>query len=312
MIAIKTILCPVDFSAFSRHALAHAAQLAKWFNASLIVFYVYPPPVAPPPILFSGLPGPMPIEPFPPLTTSPEQTQADVIAELTKFVAGVDTTGVEVRLRAQPGSPVRDILEEAKAANSDLIVLGTHGHTGFDRLVLGSVTEKILRKASCAVLTVPPPVTEAPVDPLQLFKRILCPTDFSETSLKALEYAFALAREADAELLLMHVIEGLPDAPHWQQPPGPAVVEYLRLSEQDALARIRAAVPEDAHTWCRPETLLATGKPYEEILRVVSERNVHLIVMGVHGRNPIDRLFFGSTTAHVVRAAACPVLTLKA
>ena len=308
---IKTILCPVDFSAFSRDALAHGAQIAKWFDSQLIVFYVYPPPFAPPPVLFSGLPGPIPVEPFPPLTTSPEQTQSDVIAELTKFVATVDTTGVQVRIVAQPGSPVRDILDQAKAVNSDLIVLGTHGHTGFDRLVLGSVTEKVLRKATCAVLTVPPPVTEPPPDPVQLFKRILCPMDFSEASLKALEYALSLAKEADAELLLMHVIEGLPEAPDWQLPGSPSVTEYLRLSEERALARLRAAIPEDAHAWSRPETLIATGKPYEAILRVAAERDMRLIVMGVHGRNPIDRLFFGSTTNHVVRAATCPVLTLK-
>ncbi|RPI54198.1 MAG: universal stress protein [Acidobacteria bacterium] len=311
MTEIKTILCPVDFSAFSRHALQHAAQLAKWFNSQLIVFYVYAPPVSPPPVLFGGLPGPIPPQPFPPLTASPEQTQAEVTAQLTKFAATVDLTGMQVRIKALPGSPVRDILDEAKTVASDLIVLGTHGHTGFDRLVLGSVTEKVLRKATCAVLTVPPPVSTPPADPVQLFKRILCPMDFSDASLKALEHALSLAKEADAELLLMHVIEGLPEAPDWQQPAGPAVAEYLRLSEEHALARLRAAVPADAQAWCRPETLVLTGKPYEVILRLVAERDVRLVVMGVHGRNPIDRFFFGSTTNHVVRAATCPVLTLK-
>lgn len=312
MTEIRTILCAVDFSAFSRHALEHAAQLAKWFGSRLVVFYVYPPPAPPPPVLYSNLPGPFASEPFPPLTASPEQTLADMTAELTKFAAGVDMTGVQVRIHAQPGSPVRDILDEAGAVNSDLIVLGTHGHTGFDRWVLGSVTDKVLRKATCAVLTVPPPVGEPPADPLQMFKRILCPMDFSDASLKALEYALSLAKEADAELLLMHVIEGLPDAPDWQQPAGPAVAEYLRLSEAHGLERLRAAVPADARAWCRPETLVATGKPYEAILRVAAERGARLVVMGVHGRNPIDRLFFGSTTAHVVRAATCPVLTLRA
>jgi nucleotide-binding universal stress UspA family protein len=308
---IRTILCPVDFSAFSRDALEHAAQVAKWFGSHLIVFYVYPPPIAPPPVLYSGLPGPIPVEPFPPLTQSPEQTQIEVTAQLTTFVASVDTTGVQVRIRTQPGSPARDILEEAKTVESDLIVLGTHGHTGFDRLVLGSVAEKVLRKASCAVMTVPPPVGSPPADPLQLFKRILCPIDFSSASLEALEYALSLAKEADAELLLLHVIEGLPDAPDWQLPAGVAVDEYLRLSDERALARLRAAVPDDAQAWCKPEALTMTGKSYDAILRLVAEREVRLVVMGVHGRNPIDRLFFGSTTAHVIRAASCPVLTLK-
>ena len=70
-------------------------------------------------------------------------------------------------------------------------------------------------------------------------------------------------------------------------------------------------MPRDAHTWCTPKEILTTGKPHQEILRVARDENVHLIVMGVHGRNPIDLMFFGSTTNHVVRTAICPVLTLK-
>jgi nucleotide-binding universal stress UspA family protein len=311
MISIKNILCPVDFTAFSRHALQHALQLAKWFESTVTVLYVYPPSTAPPAVLFGGLPGPLPIEPYPALTVSPEHVQQEVTAQVTTFAATVDASGVQLRIDARAGTPVKGILHEAAARHSDLIVMGTHGHSGFDRWVLGSVTEKILRKASCPVLTVPPPVGEPTVDAVTMFKRILCPIDFSEPSMKALEYALSLAKEADAELLLMHVIEGVPDAPHWQQPTGPAVVEYLRLAEGDAIKRLAAVMPHDATTWCHPHTVLATGKPYVEILRTARERDVHLIVMGVHGRNAIDLTFFGSTTNHVVRAATCPVLTLK-
>ena len=311
MITIKNILCPVDFSAFSRHALQHGVQLARWFDSSLTVLYVYPPPVAPPPMLYGGLPGPMPMEPVPVLTVSPERTHEEVTAALTKWVASVDTTGLSLRIRARSGYPVKEVLDEAAALQPDLIVMGTHGHSGFDRWVLGSVTEKILRKASCPVLTVPPPVAEPAGDPLRMFKRILCPMDFSDSSLKALEYALSLAKEADADLLLMHVIEGLADLKHWQQPLNPSILEYLSLSERNALTRLREVVPKDAHAWCRPQEILATGKPYEEILRVARDEDVHLIVMGVYGRNPIDLMLFGSTTNQVVRASTCPVLTLK-
>jgi nucleotide-binding universal stress UspA family protein len=104
----------------------------------------------------------------------------------------------------------------------------------------------------------------------------------------------------------MHVIEGLPDPPDWQQPPSPAVLEYLRLSEGHALAQLRRALPADIQTWCRPHIVLATGKPYREILRAARDQDAHLIVMGVHGRNAVDRLFFGSTANQVVRTASCP------
>ena len=312
MITIANILCPVDFSDSSRHALEHAIQLARWFGATVTAYYVYPQPIAPPPVVFGGLPGPLPpVEPYPPLTVSPEAVRLDVLQKLTTFTSFAEASGISVKLDAAPGHPVSAILAEADRLRADLIVIGTHGHSGFDRLLLGSVTEKVLRKAACPVLTVPPPAADAPLEPLQLFKRILCPIDFSDSSQRGLEYAVLLAKEADAELLLMHVIEGLPDPPHWQQPPGPAVLEYLRLAEHDAIKRLGTAIPHDATAWCRPHTVLATGKPYVEILRTAREREVHLIVMGVHGRNAIDLMFFGSTTNHVVRAATCPVLTLK-
>ena len=80
MVTIRSILCPVDFSTFSRHALQHGAQLARWFQATLNVLYVYAPPGAPPPVLFGGLPGPMAIEPFPALTVSPERLHEDMTA----------------------------------------------------------------------------------------------------------------------------------------------------------------------------------------------------------------------------------------
>ena len=311
MIAMEHILCPVDFSPFSRHALAHGAQLARWFSATLTVVYAYPPPAAPPSVVFGGLGAIPPREPFPALSVSPERTHDDVLAAVTAFAATIDTTGTRLQVHAREGGAVRTILDEAKSLPADLIVLGTHGHSGFDRWVLGSVTEKLLRKASCPVLTVPPPVAEPGVEALHLFKRILCPIDFSDSSMKALDYALSLAKEADAELLVMHVIEGLADLPHWQQPTNPSILEYLQLSERNALARLREAIPKDASSWSTPKELLMTGKPYEEILRVARDEDVQLIVMGVYGRNPVDLLFFGSTTNHVVRAATCPVLTLK-
>ena len=312
MTTIKTVLCPVDFSDHSRHALAHAVQIARWFESTVTVLHVYPSPAAPPPVLFGGLPGPIPpVEPYPALTSSPERTHEETLARLSDFT-GASATGIRLKLVARAGAPIGTILDESARLHSDLIVLGTHGHSGFEHWMLGSVTERVLRKAACPVLTVPPPVETAPGNALKIFSRILCAVDFSEASLRGLEYALMLAKEADAEVMLMHVIEGLPDPPDWQQPPGPAVVEYLRLSEDNALTRLRQALPADVHAWCHPHTILATGKPYREILRVAREQDAHLIVMGVHGRNAIDRLFFGSTANQVVRTAPCPVLTLRA
>jgi nucleotide-binding universal stress UspA family protein len=89
------------------------------------------------------------------------------------------------------------------------------------------------------------------------------------------------------------------------------VTDYRTRCEQYAQERLQAAVPDTVRAYCAVETMLATGKPYREILRVAAEQRADLIVMGVQGRGAADLMLFGSTTQHVVRQATCPVLTLR-
>ena len=87
--------------------------------------------------------------------------------------------------------------------------------------------------------------------------------------------------------------------------------QYIAAVEEDRRAGLRDAVPDTVRADCTVETVLATGKPYREILRIAAEQRSDLIVMGIHGRGAADLLFFGSTARHVVREASCPVLTLR-
>jgi nucleotide-binding universal stress UspA family protein len=149
--------------------------------------------------------------------------------------------------------------------------------------------------------------------PPVLFKRILCATDFSESATRALNYALTLAKETDANLVVLNVAEVPPDLAEGgaHEAAGGTLNAYVDELYKDRRERLNAAVPDDAKTYCTVETLLTAGKPYREILRVAAERQAEVIVMGVHGRSAADLLFFGSTTNHVVREAACPVLTLR-
>ena len=104
------------------------------------------------------------------------------------------------------GNVPKEITREAERLPADLLILGTHGRSGFERLFLGSVTEKVLRSTRVPVLTIPPPV-QHPGSPV--YKTILCPVDFSDASIRALEYALSLAQQADARLILLHVIENV-------------------------------------------------------------------------------------------------------
>ena len=197
------------------------------------------------------------------------------------------------------------------AAHADLLVIGSHGRSGFERLLLGSVTEKLLRKASCPTMVVPRLAPDpAPDEPVE-FRRILCPLDLSDASLRALDYATSLARESAAELLLLHVIEVPPEV-HQFLLSAVAGVESVRAAvEADCLQRLRELVPREARHGWTVETSVREGTAYREILRVASENKTDLIVMGVQGRGAIDLMMFGSNTVRVSRAATCPVLIVR-
>lgn len=306
MTEIKRILCPIDFSDHSRHALDHAVAIARWYDSTITLLHVCTViPVA------AYAPG-TPILPSAVLTPADRD---ELRASMKRFAEDEGAGDVPVEMEVLEGNTVAEILLAADRLKSDLLVMGTHGRSGFERLVLGSATEKVLRKATCPVLSVPRGVKDAvPAAPV-VFKDILCAVDFSDCSLHALEHAMSMAQEADARLTVLHVVEPMPDWPPraageveaWAQ----RFTDYVAEVEADRRKRLAAVVPDSVREYCVVETEMATGTPYREILRVAQERSSDLIVIGIHGRNAAGMLFFGSTAQHVVRQAVCPVLTLR-
>jgi nucleotide-binding universal stress UspA family protein len=294
---INRILCPVDLSDVSRDAINHAVLLASWYKAKITALHVCNPLVVPETDFTVFGFGPRPA------LTDEEVNQAREQVLSCFRSAGPD---VNVEVLLDSGQAAHQILERAKSLPADVVVIGTHGAGGFERLVLGSVTEKVLRRAACPVLTVPPRAHTTAKLP---FKRILCPLDFSESSLAALEFAFSLAQEGDAELTILHVVEW-PTEDKSLAASSLIAPEYRRDQERAAKAKLQEVIPESARDWCRPTMRLARGKAYREILGIATEDNADVIVMGVHGHNALDLMLFGSTTNQVVRAATCPVLTV--
>ena len=147
---IQKIVCPVDFSNCAQQALNYAQDLAKTFNAELSVVHAYEDPAAyVTPMPMSGYVGP----------------GAELLLELRKQLevrlgeckAAVEKNGVRVRTELLEGTPYRVVLDWAKEWGADLIVIGTHGHTGLTHALLGSVTERVVRMATCPVLTIRTP-----------------------------------------------------------------------------------------------------------------------------------------------------------
>jgi nucleotide-binding universal stress UspA family protein len=296
-IEFRRILCPVDFSDASRHALDHATAMAGWYGAHVTGLHVLQRPfVFEPPMLFAERGG---VKDLP-------ANREMVWLRLNEWMTPALKAGVPWDVRIDEGVPADCVLQYARFLPADLIVIGTHGRRGFEHLVLGSVAEKVLRNAGCPVLTVPPRASSASKLP---FKRILCPVDFSSPSLEALRTALSLAEEADAELTVLNVVDWPDDdsflVETFDSP------EMRRQLELQTAQRVDALIPDDARVWSRPAAKVAIGKAYQEIVGAANAMPADLIVIGVHGRSALDLTLFGSTTNQVVRRAPCPVLTIR-
>jgi nucleotide-binding universal stress UspA family protein len=288
MTGFRRILCPVDLTSSSEAAVRQATALARWHHAELHALHVIPllPELWAVP-LSVGAAG---LEP---------RITAGFRTELEKLFAPAREEGVLTSVELAEGDAGLEILRRADEKGNDLIVIGTHGRGGLERLLLGSVAEKVLRHARCPVLTVRDP---APSEPAHApFHTVLCPTDFSATAQRAVEYATWLAEEGQADLVLLNVLEGPREMGH-----------YDVLLEQHMEAQLKDAVSAEARDWCRVHETVRHGQPPQQILAVATEVHADLIVMGARGRSGLDRLLFGSTSNEVVRMAPCPLLTVGA
>jgi len=292
---IRRVLCPVDFSDFSRRALHHAAAVAEWYAAELHVLHAYLE-VAPIPVPLL-VPEPMP------------DVRARVTAALHEFVVKADIGRPPLEI-VRDGDAVPTVLAYARDVSADLLVMGTHGHTGFERALLGSTAERVLHGAPCPVLTIPRLADEPGSAERVRFTRVLSAVDFSPASLRALAHGLALAEEGEAGLIVLHVLGMLSDEEartqgHFR------IAEYVRARTEDVRRQLTALVPQEARAWCDVTEVVELGPPARAILDVADRESVDLIVMGSQGRHGLGLALFGSTTQTVVRRAVCPVLTVR-
>lgn len=300
MVSLKRILCPVDFSSGSRAALERAAAIAAPQRAAITALHVVPLSESAFATEAEGTTA-TPAAPVP-------ADRARALRDLAEFIAPVTTRGADVDTCVVDAPAVHvEILAQANRLDADLIVIGTHGRSGFDRLLLGSVTEKVLRTARQPVMTVGPAAGTATAG----FKHIVCGTDFSDCSLAALRYAMTLARDAAARLTVVHAIEW---APVGYDPLGGSTdLEGFRAAaEQSARDRLQNVVASVGAHDVEIEQRVRTGRAHHVILELAAAQAADLIVLGIHGANPVVRMLFGSTAVHVVRRASCPVLTVRA
>lgn len=292
MLEIKLILCPIDFSEFSARAYRHALSIAEHYQARVVALHIvelWRYPYAD----YAASAGNY--ENFCRALHEGGQLQ------LQEFV-GKHHNEIRPELIVQQGRAPDLILSFAQSRKADLIIMGTHGRRGFDRLMLGSVTNRVMRSITCPVLAVCNPphdmATGEHVHHGHRLRQILYCTDFSENSEQALNYAISGTREYDAELTLLHVLEDVPSPAKAQQAIAAATEQLEKL------------IPLEAGKTLKIRTAVRVGKPYRQIIQLAEEKQTDMVVMGVRGRGSLDLAVFGSTTYRVMQLGPCPVLAV--
>ncbi|WP_435093212.1 universal stress protein [Halorubrum sp. N11] len=281
------ILVPTDGSAAAGTATDTALDLARRFDASIHAITV--------------------VE----LSESPADVESEVAEEITqngeKTLATLRDRAADVGVSAttqviETDDPVHQrITDYAREHDVDLIVMGTHGRTGLNRLVLGSITERTLRTSPVPVLTVHEDVTLN-----SDFETVLVPTDGSDPASVAADHGVTIAAATDAAMHVVHVVDLTDVSGEFG---GAEVLAALEDAGQQAVDDVIGRA-EDAGLRSVEASVLS-GRPARAILDYAEERDVDLIVMGTHGRTGLERYFLGSVTEKIVRVADVPVLTVS-
>lgn len=282
------ILCPIDRSPWAARALRYAAALGQQHGAQVTALTVRPS------ASLLGVWG----EVEPDRRAAQDEATA---AEVEKFVCEA-APGSAFRVLLAEGMVVPEILRVARDQGADLLVMGTHGAGSVERLLLGSVTERVLRRATIPVLAIPRDTHDAPPE---AFTAILCAVDRSDASRRALDHGLALARGCRGRLVLGHVVEHIVNedpqfAHHFD------TEACFRELAPELKAFYGAMVPADARADCHIDVMLRFGKPGRHLLDMAREAAADLIVVGTASAPAM----FGSTAHRVVREAEVPVLVV--
>jgi nucleotide-binding universal stress UspA family protein len=294
---IHTILVPIDLSEESYRALEFALPLAKRFRASVHIVHVYEgarqlSSIATSPVLFS------------------EVEMERRLCQQVERRSGTRPHLDDCHIRT--GKPFQEIIACSNELKADLIVIATHGQSGFRHLTLGSTTEKIIRHASCPVLV----VREATRGPIKIgtedivLQKILVPVDFSERARTGAHYASRFATEVGADLLLIHVVQppdyvavgGLSGPNYW-----PPLIETTRLEAENKLDAMVNFLPL---VGISAETQVEVGVPIEKLEEATARPDVDMVITSTHGDSGLRHAILGSIAEQLVRIAKCPVLVV--
>ncbi len=291
----QQILVPVDFSPFSDKAVEYAIELARQFSARITLLHAI--------VLFQDdVNEEERLQQYHQLIT---QRESSARKHIEGNRQSVHQQGIHVTTEIIRGISASDvILEYLHNHSHDLVVMGTHGHTGLKHLLLGSVAEKVVRFSPVPVLTV-----HRSTQKFQI-RKILVPIDFSSYSREAADYAFLFARKFGATIEFIHVIEQ-EIHPAFYASGVDSIFEIDPSLKERVIENLQEFIEDLKIEGISTHFLVREGKAHKEIVEYARENDVDLITIATHGLTGLDYILLGSTTEKVVRWSSCPVLTVK-
>jgi len=288
-----SLLCPIDFSEFSRQALAHAAAIASHFGARLIALSVDDPLLTEAAAAAGFVPSPA------------EETRRELKRFCGDTLASFAGPGT-IEYHVTVGKPATEILRTARDQHVDLIVMSSHGRSGMRKLFFGSTTERVLRETSVPVLVTRDwrrPFTSLS-ELARHITRVIVPVDLTQESAHQLVVAHGIAEAVSGRLIAVHVLEPL-FVPQRVRLALPGAEHMRRSQAEEKLASVVAAIDGPQRT----ESMVVLGEPSEEIVKLAEARNAGLIVMGLHSSGPLGPRM-GSVTYRVLCQTDALVLAL--
>lgn len=284
---ISTVLFATDFSAFSKEALKYALALARKTGAKVIGTHALR--VSTPTYSLSNS-----------SFAHVEELRKSALARLDTFFATQEMSGVDFETRLVEGLPEQVLNELAAEVKANLIVVGRHSRSTLERFFVGSTTERILRQAGFPVWVVP----EKDHRSIR-WKPILCATDFSHSSKDALHFSIELARNHNADLAVIHVVDmGVEES---------IAGDTLRSHLEHASRKAERDLKELVRTRGAPSgtrTLVLEGKAAAVIVEQAERMGSDLLVVGERGHMPLERLAPGSTTNALLRSSHVPIVVV--
>lgn len=286
----KKIVCPIDFSDYSTLALRYASALAIESQAKLVVYHSVPDLAQ----VATYLEGHY-------IRTVTEALITNGREKLEDYCAKILPDALPRTIKIGSGNTAEMIVEISKQEGADLIVMGTHGYSGYQRFLLGSVTNKVLHNASIPVLTVCRPqhnfLQPDQEHPIRL-RRILCAVDLQPNNKRIIKFASGVAATYKSEMYFLHVnrvVDGL----DWF------------IKEDRLLKRLHELAAPVQNQLNETHFLIESGQPSTEILKAIERHGIDLVIMGHHTRKPVEEYLLGSVTKGVIPDAACPVLVVR-